>query len=119
MAKRTVLEFSVDQDVWPTVAGWAAREGFRQVESHESTRRYQKGHGFWVAPVMAEISQVEGRVRVEAWIRANIIARAGALFLIPAEMGVESGGFRGVLPRRIGRNAVNQLLATLGQAPIP
>ena len=69
--------------------------------------------------MMAEISQVEGRVRVEAWIRANIIARASALFLIPAEMEIESGGLRGVVPRRIARNAVNHLLATLGQAPIP
>jgi hypothetical protein len=42
----------------------------------------------------------------------------GALFLIPAEMGIESGGIKGALPRSMARNSVNKLLAQLDQPPI-
>jgi hypothetical protein len=41
-----------------------------------------------------------------------------ALFLIPAEMNIQPGGFRMVLPRNIARGKVNQLLADLGAAQI-
>jgi hypothetical protein len=34
-------------------------------------------------------------------------------------MGIESGGFRAVLPRSIARNAINILLNQLGQPSIP
>jgi hypothetical protein len=34
-------------------------------------------------------------------------------------MGLESPGFKGSIPRTTARNAVNQLLAYLGQPPIP
>jgi hypothetical protein len=37
---------------------------------------------------------------------------------MPTDMGIESGGFRGVLPRSMARTSVNKLLAELGQPPI-
>jgi hypothetical protein len=46
------------------------------------------------------------------------VARLCALFLIPTDMSIESGGVKGVLPRTMARNAVNNLLAQLGQPPI-
>jgi hypothetical protein len=33
-------------------------------------------------------------------------------------MGIESGGFKGALPRSMARSAVNTLLGQLGQPPI-
>jgi hypothetical protein len=36
-------------------------------------------------------------------------------FMLPAEMGIESGGFKGVLPRKIARDGVNALLKLLNQ----
>lgn len=119
MTSRTIRDFGVEAEIWPTVAGWAAETGFRLKESSDSQRLYQKGRGFLVAPMMLEISSAAGQVHLEAWVRANVFARLMALFLIPAEMGVESGGFRMVAPRRIARQAINKLLERLGQSPIP
>lgn len=41
-----------------------------------------------------------------------------SLFILPAEMTIESDGMKGVVPRKAGRSEVNDLLETLGQAPI-
>jgi hypothetical protein len=48
----------------------------------------------------------------------NLFVRLMALFMLPKQMSVESGGFRGALPRKIGRQAVNRLLEKLGQTPV-
>jgi hypothetical protein len=39
--------------------------------------------------------------------------------MLPAEMHIRSGGFRAVLPRKIARGAVNELLAQVGAPLIP
>ena len=39
--------------------------------------------------------------------------------MLPAEMHIRSGGFRAALPRKIARNAVNDLLVQVGAQPIP
>jgi len=41
------------------------------------------------------------------------------LFVIPAEMELKSGGFRMVVPRKYGLEAVNKLLAQLQLPLIP
>ncbi len=46
------------------------------------------------------------------------MGRIGALCLIQADMGIESGGLKVALPRSMARNAVNKLLSELGQPPI-
>jgi len=51
-------------------------------------------------------------------VHLNFLVRLMALFMLPKRMGVESGGFRGVLPRKIGRQAVNKLLQKLAQPPV-
>ena len=57
-------------------------------------------------------------VHLETWVHVNFLVRLMALFMLPKRMGVESGGFRGVLPRKIGRQAVNKLLQKLAQPPV-
>jgi len=66
-----------------------------------------------------KVRQENQEINIEAWISANLFVRIMSLFILPAEMGIESGGFRAVLPRSIARTAVNKLLAQLGQPPIP
>jgi len=58
------------------------------------------------------------KVTVQAWARGTFIARLFSLFILPAEMGIASGGFRGALPRKMMRGHVNELLAQLGGPPI-
>ena len=119
MAKRTVLDFPFAGELWGAVEPWAKENGYQQKEGDATRRLYQKGTGLLVAPMMLEMRQNGSQVHLEAWIRCNLFVRIMALFMLPAEMGIESGGFRAVLPRGIARSAVNKLLPQLGQPVIP
>jgi len=119
MNSRTTVSFHHDGDIWPVVDKWAGENGYRRKEPDSTGRTYQKGIGFLVAPMMLKVSMHNQETMIEAWIRTNVIVRLMALFIVPAEMGIESGGFRLVAPRSIARKAVNKLLAQLGQPLIP
>jgi hypothetical protein len=54
-------------------------------------------------------------IHMEVWVRVSFFVRLQSLFMLPAQMGVESGGMRGVVPRKMARNSVNKLLEQLGQ----
>ena len=118
MSKRTVLDFGIQADPWLTIDSWAQQSGYRLKEGSGANRLYQKGTGFMVAPMMLLLQQADGQLHLEAWIRGTLLARIGSLFIIPAEMGIESGGFRATIPRGIARSAVNKLLNSLGQPSI-
>jgi hypothetical protein len=114
----TIRDFDLSGDARPIVDAWAAENGFRLIDGTGPARLFQKGHGFWTAPVRLAISQEGSKVHLEAWIPINLFVRAMALFMLPRQMALESGGFRGSLPRKIGRQAVNKLLEKLSQSPI-
>ncbi len=119
MAARTVRDFQVGFDIAPLVDAWAHANhyGFRGV-SPDGTRTYQRGNGFLTGAMPMTVRQAGPAVHLEAWIHATLLARICAVFLIPSDMGIESGGVRGVLPRSMARGSVNNLLAQLGQPPI-
>jgi hypothetical protein len=119
MDQRTRLCFVQNGNIWPQVEPWAASNGFNLKSSSGTERLYQKGTGFLVAPMMLSIGQTDGKIVLEAWVRCNLFIRLSSLFILPPEMGIQSGGFKAVLPRSIARNAVNVLLQQLGQPPIP
>jgi len=52
----------------------------------------------------------------EAWIRVNVTFRLMLLFILPSEMGLESGGFR--LAETLHDKDVDELINQLGQSPI-
>jgi hypothetical protein len=119
---RTVLRFQLDGSPWAAIDQWAMAKGYaRQPQAGDGERHrvYQKGRGFWVAPMMLDVAIDGNAVTLQAWVRMNLFVRLMALFILPAEMGIHSGGFRAVLPRKIARTAVNELLTDLGQPPIP
>ena len=120
MADRTIRDFQCAFDVAPYADAWANAHhfGLRSVDPNGS-RTYQRGEGILTGSMHTIVRQAGTYVRVESWIHANLVARACALFLIPANLSVESGGVRGALPRKICRDAVNQLLTQLGQPLIP
>ncbi len=72
-----------------------------------------------VAPMMLSLRQENNVVTLEAWVRSNLFVRLMSFFILPAEIGIESGGFKAVLPRKIARDAVNSLLHQLGVPLIP
>ena len=119
MAARMIRDFQVGFDIGPVVDAWAQanHNGFRGV-SPDGTRNYQRGNGLLTGAMPFTVKQTGPAVHLEAWIHATMVARIGALFLIPTDMGIESGGVRGILPRNMARDAVNKLLAQLSQPPI-
>ena len=120
MAEKTIRDFQVAVDVAPLADAWAKDNhfGLREVQP-DGTRRYQRGSGILTGIMLTSVRQQGKDVHLEAWIHATLVARISALFLIPANLGIESGGIKGALPRKMARDAVDKLLAQLGQPPIP
>ncbi len=119
---RTTLRFQVAGSPWETIEQWAAQSGYKLVPQPGDTQRfrlYQKGSGFWVAPMMLAVSLDGDALTLQAWVRMTLFVRIMAFFILPAEMGVQSGGFRAALPRKMARDKVNVLLGLLSQPPIP
>lgn len=115
MNSRTIRDFYVPTNIWPTVEQWAENEGFRLLDDDGVKRRYQKGRGLLIFPTMFEMSLSEGNVHLEAWVRADILNRAVSMFILPEESRIDSGGFAAILPRNVSREAVNRLLVKIGQ----
>ena len=112
---RTVRDFAFTGDLWYIVDSWAKQNGYNRKEGDDTRRLYQKGTGFLVAPMMLEVRKQGDQAHLEAWARFNLFVRITSFFMLPDEMGIESGGFRAVVPRNIARGAVNKLLPQLGQ----
>jgi hypothetical protein len=119
MAARTIRDFQVGFDIAPAVDAWAQANhyGFRGV-SPDGTRNYQRGNGILTGAMPLTIKQTGPVVHLEAWIHSTLVARIFTFFLIPSDMGIESGGVKGLLPRSMARDSVNKLLSQLGQPPI-
>ena len=118
--RRSVVSYSVTGDPWPTIATWAKSHGFNPREPQTgNTKLFQKGSGLFTAPMRAQFTHEGDRVEVQAYLHIPLIARIMALFLLPSEMNVRSGGFRAVIPRNIARKAINALLAQVGGELIP
>lgn len=119
-SRRSVVTYSVTGDPWPTIAEWAKQHGFLPRAPQTGTvKLFQKGSGLMTAPMRAQFTHAGDSIEVQAWVHMPLIARIMALFLLPQEMNVRSGGFRAVIPRNIARKAVNVLLAQVGAEPIP
>jgi len=119
MNSRTILRFKSAGDIWPIVNRWASQNGYKLKQSVGRECLFQKGIGFWVAPMMLKVKQENQETIIEAWVRANLFVRISSLFILPAEMEIASGGLKAVIPRNMARKAVNTLLAQLNQPPIP
>ena len=118
MSTRTVLDFRIQGDPWPTIDSWAQQSGYRLKEGSGPKRLYEKSMGIMV-PMMLQIQQADDQLHLEAWVRATRLTQIFALFLNPAEVGIESGGdIHYLIPRGIARNDVNKLLNSLGRPPI-
>ena len=141
------MTFTIKGDPWPTIAAWAQnhrylpRSSTKGISSPQGDSRpgsaadensinaarspqtgtiklFQKGTGLFTAPMRAQFTQRGKEIELQAWVHVPLLTRIMALFLLPQEMSVRSGGFRAVVPRSIARKAVNELLAQVGAEPI-
>ncbi len=119
MADRSIRDFQTSYAVAPIADAWAGQNGFALTEMEpDGSRHYVRGSGLLTGQMVCVVRQAGPHVRIEAHIHARLAARISALFLIPADKSIEPGGFVGALPRKICRDAVDKLLAQLGQPPI-
>jgi hypothetical protein len=119
VAQRSIRDFQVPFEVAPIADAWASANGFALDEVEpDGSRHYVRGSGLLTGQMMCVVRQSGQHVRVEGFIHARLSARIGALFLIPENKSIAPGGIVGVLPRTMCRDAVNKLLAQLGQPPI-
>lgn len=103
-------------ETWKIIDEWLKESKYFVKEIFGANRKlFQKGIGFLVVPMMLDITLEENKVHMEAYVRANFFIRLFALFIIPKEIGIESGGVKLMAPRKIARKAVNKLLERLGQ----
>ncbi len=124
--KRTVVRFPVGPtfgDPWQVIAGWAQHTKFLPRAPQQANQRlFQRGTGLMTAPMRALFTltgEAPNQVmELQAYLSVPLITRIMALFMLPAEMHIRSGGFRAMLPRSIARKAVNELLVRIGQPPI-
>lgn len=115
---RSTRRFTSPDTPWQAVEEWAAAEGFKLRHSDDVRRVYRKGVGIGAAPIYLQVISAAPWAHLQAWVSVNILLRPGALLIAPGEMRLETGGFRLARSRRLGREAVNRLLAKLGQPPI-
>jgi hypothetical protein len=117
-AKRAVREFAITGDPWTAIDEWAGSHGYRVVDQGPDRRLYRRGSGFWAGSRKLEIRKQGDVLHLEVWVAANLFTRGMSLFILPAEITIESGGAKAILPRKMGRNEVNPLLQAFGQQPI-
>lgn len=117
MAKRTIIRFETESDVWSVVENWAREREYREKTRGENWRQYQQGYGLLVLPKMVEVHQEGTTVEIQGWVKNYLLNRIMVLFLMPAEMDLGKG-FLAVIPRSTARRDVNILLGKFGQPPI-
>lgn len=118
MKARTEIDFDTVQDIQKVVDDWAQQHGYKFQEMEGDMRLYQRGSGFWTAPMRLSFRQTGEHVHMEAYVFAPPLNRLMALFLVPKESFIESGGFVASVPRAMARKDVNALLESLGQPPL-
>lgn len=118
-SQRSVVTYTTEGDPWPAIATWAQKHQFdRRTPQTDPVKLFEKGSGLWTAPMRVQFTRTGSTIEVQAWVQTPRIVRILSLFLLPAEMNVRSGGYRGSIPRGVARKAVNELLAQVGAEPI-
>lgn len=106
------VAFASDRPVGDIVANWAQQEGYRLVRTEAATRVYKRGRNLLTAPAFVEHTADGERHTLKAYVQINGLLAKG-------DIALSGGGFLVKLPRMMAHSAVNRLLTTLGQAPLP
>lgn len=117
-SSRTILDFSLDDDVYPILKEWASENGFIIRSEIEGTIVCQRGGGVMMSPVMLQIKQSGKNVHLETWLQVDLLTEFITLFNAPAQSAIDSNTQTLWREREIARLYINKLLKELGQPPI-
>jgi hypothetical protein len=116
--KRFTHIYTYNGDFWPTVEAWAQENGYGLFQEEGGARTYKRGSGFLVSRQMVRIEPRDGGFELQGWCWSSLMARIMALFIVPAEITIASGGMTAAIPRKMARDKVNLLLGKLGSEPV-
>ncbi len=114
MAKRTKRTFDSRDNFLSLLVKWTADGKFKLLEKSDSVRLYQQGSGIIGPPVMLQVTLGEEQTSLEMWLRVPNLYRILGLFLLPEEIGLESGGYTLWSDRKESRKEMNHLLEIMG-----
>lgn len=106
---RTVVDIAPTVDPWPVIDAWASDWRYRLKAHGPWGRTYQHGDGFAVAPICVSCEVVPGGMRLSAWV---------PLLGFAMDQAIDAGSYWGSVPKRLGRDHVNELLRRLHLPPL-
>ena len=112
-SNRTILQFASQPDFWKIVDVWAIETHVKLIETKNGYSKYKKG-SMLTCPIYIELSDGGGNVRIEAYLKPVTIPWSIWRLIFPDTLELKSGGV-GMIPRAVGRKALNILLQRLGQ----
>lgn len=116
LGTKTIRDFQAAFVVAPLADGWALVNhfGLTFIEP-DGSRQYQR---WWMGrkQMVCVVRQAGLYVRLETCIHTPLLVR---FFVSRPDTSVESGTHADARPKKLCRDAVNVLLAQLGQPPIP
>jgi hypothetical protein len=115
---RTIRNLGFQGDIWPILDQWAAANDYMLMGNDKNSRTYQLG----IMPLSQRILKISlngnGYV-LEAWVKVRHMQRIGTLGpLMPSEFRIDGGGIWRKSNRKLAREEINPLLASLGELPI-
>lgn len=117
MAKRSIIRFDSNNDVWSTIENWAKERNFREKARKDGWRQYQQGNAILVAPKVVEIQQEGTQIEIQAYVHIPLVNLIITLFFMPGEIDL-GRGIKASVPRNTARRDVNILLDRMGQVAL-
>ena len=109
---RTVITVKASDSVWPKVESWAERNEFKEIDSGEGGRSFRQVT-LLGGNKNLRVDQSEDEVIIESWLHTGLFSRFVMLFILPEEIGIESGMML-KFPKKKFREKLNPLLEQLG-----
>lgn len=106
------IRFPSSSDAADTIAAWAGRHGYRLARTEGQTRVYKKGVNFLTAPVFLESTDNGSEHSLKAYTQIDGL-------ILKGDLALTADGPIAKLPRSMAKKAVNELLASLQQPPLP
>ncbi|MDD5016869.1 MAG: hypothetical protein PHO15_02065 [Eubacteriales bacterium] len=121
---RTLRNFQAIDNIDEIIKQWEKKSGFiegnpllsKVIDMSKVSYGY---HALSVNSTTFLTIAIDGKdVHLEAWVSNDFMGRLFSLFILPAEMPLDSKSAVGIAGRMFTKKSVSELLAGLGQEPL-